>query len=105
MSIKQTVVFNNNGDVVGNPEEALISINAGIVDSAQREELESRRLAGEFTPSLSFNLEEQTITIERIWADEVSFNSYKANWPGEGDNKVSLEQSGWVCLPEVVETI
>ena len=105
MAIKQTVVFTNSAASFTNIDQALASMLAALADSSQKEELDTRNVAGEFTADVWFDLSTQTVTINRTWLSEANFNSYKASWPGEGPNKMSLELAGWVCSPETIETV
>lgn len=105
MAIKQTVVFTNSAASFTNIDQALASMNAALVDITQKEELDTRNVAGEFTADVLFDQSTQTVTINRTWLSEANFNSYKANWPGEGPNKISFEQAGWICSPETTEVI
>ena len=49
MAIKQTVVFTNSAASFTSIDQALASMNAALVDVAQKEELDTRNVAGEFT--------------------------------------------------------
>ena len=105
MAIKQTVVFTKAGGTLLSLEDALLNISLATSDPAQKNELLERLNNGEFSNNAWFDQANQSLTIQRIWSDEANFNSYKANWPGEGPNKVAVEQAGWICSPETTEVI
>ena len=55
MAIKQTVVFTNSAASFTSIDQALASMNAALVDVAQKEELDTRNVAGEFTADVWFD--------------------------------------------------
>lgn len=102
MAIKQTVSFTKVGTNFSGITDAIQAINITAVDSDPAQDIYARLANGEFTATASFDVNTQTLIIERVWIESY-FNEYKS--ANAWMNTTSILESGGWAMSESIETI